>query len=41
MREALEQRLANLNQDMQKEKQEKDKLSAELVTSHLLSGGNE
>lgn len=32
MREALEQRLTNLNQDLQREKQEKEKLAAELVT---------
>ncbi|KTF91113.1 hypothetical protein cypCar_00030876 [Cyprinus carpio] len=31
MREALEHRLANLNQDLQKEKQEKEKLAAELL----------
>jgi len=40
MREALEQRLANLNQDLQKEKQEKEKLTTELVMSHLLSHDN-
>lgn len=40
MREVLEQRLANLNQDLQREKQEKEKLAAELVTSPLLSHDN-
>lgn len=40
MREALEQRLTNLNQDLQREKQEKEKLAAELVTSPLLSHYN-
>lgn len=40
MREMLEQRLANLNQDLQREKQEKEKLAAELVMSPLLSHDN-
>lgn len=40
MREALKQRLTNLNQDLQRERQEKEKLSADLVTSHSLSCDN-
>lgn len=40
MREALEQRLTSLNQDLQRERQEKEKLSAELVTARSLSDDN-